>query len=160
MPLCLEKKIALSGRVHMFPCELVRFEPGFGILKYIVEREYRINGVQLLPGDMTCALYWQERPYTLYTWRLRRVGTTLYYFNIADSISLHPHEFIWRDLALDILIDAQGTAHVLDEDEIPGDLDADIARYIRRAKDHILRHFRDILEETNKLLPPCSTAGI
>jgi hypothetical protein len=159
MSLCLEKKLTLAGKVHTFPCELVSFEPGFGILRYVVDREYLIGDTRLLPGDVTCAFYWQDRPYTLYTWRLLRDGSTLYYFNIADSVSLHPREFIWRDLVLDILIDAQGSAHVLDEDELPEDLDADVARYIQRAKDHILLHFRDIIREAEVLLVPCSTAG-
>jgi hypothetical protein len=159
MPLCLEKKLTLSGKVLTFPCELVSFEPGFGILRYVVDREYTISGIRLMPGEVTCALYWQDRPYTLYTWRLPRGGGALYYFNIADSISLQPREFVWRDLALDILIDARGDAHVLDEDEVPAGLDADVARYIQRARDHILLHFRDIIREAEMLLAPCSTAG-
>ncbi len=152
MILCIEKKLTLSGEVRTFSCELIHLDNGFGILKYVIDREYGVKGVRLLPGDMTCALYWEDRPYTLYVWHLKRDGSTSHYFNIADSISLRPHEFIWRDLAVDVLVDGQGKAHVLDEDELPADLSAGLAEYIQKAKDHILAYFRDIIKEADQLI--------
>ncbi len=152
MPLCLEKKHTLSGKVQTYSCELVHFEKGFGILKYMVDREYDIKGTKLLPGDVTCALYWEDRPYTLYIWRLKRDESTLYYFNVADSISVKPHEFTWRDLAVDIFIDAGRTAHTLDEDELPQDLKPELRRYIQNAKAYILSHFNEIATEADKMI--------
>lgn len=149
---CIEKKLTLSGEVRPFSCERIHLDNGFGILKYVIDREYGIKGVRLLPGDVTCALYWEDRSYTLYVWHLKRDGSTLYYFNIADSISLQPHEFIWRDLAVDVLVDGQGKTHVLDEDELLADLSAGLAEYIQKAKDHILAHFRDIIKEADQLI--------
>jgi len=155
MPHCLEKKLTLSGKIQTFFCELVHLEPGFGMLRYVIDREYDIKGIRLLPGDVTCALYWTNRPYTLYVWRLRRERGPLYYFNIADSVSLSPAEFIWRDLTIDILIDAQGTPHVLDEHELPPDLDDGPARYIRQATEHILAGYREISQEAVSLIQRC-----
>ena len=155
MPHCLEKKLTLSGEVQTFSCELVHLEPGFGMLRYVIDREYHINGIRLLPGDVTCALYWTDRPYTLYVWRLGRERRPLYYFNIADSVLLSPAEFAWRDLAVDILIDTQGTAHVLDEHELPEDLDKALARYIKHATEHVLGDYRNIVREADALIPRC-----
>jgi hypothetical protein len=147
-----EKKILLSGEVQTFSCEMVHFAKDFGILKYIINRNYDISGVQLRPGDITFALYWTDRPYTLYIWHLNQQKDTAYYFNIADKISLQPTEFIWRDLAVDILVDVQRNVHVLDEDELPVDLSPELSGYIRMAREHILTHFRNIIQEANTLM--------
>jgi hypothetical protein len=158
MRLCIEKKTLLSGEVHTYPCELLHYESGSGILRYVIDREYDIHGVKLSPGDETIALYWEGRPYTLYVWRRRAVQDTAYYFNIADRISLTPQEFIWRDLTVDILVDGRGV-HVLDEDELPSDLDTGFLRSIREAQAHILSNYPRIINEAvSKLLsfaPPC-----
>ena len=152
MPPCIEKKLTLSGEIHTFSCELVRFEPGFGMLRYVIDREYDIHGVKLASGDETLALYWEDRPYTLYVWRKQTVQDIAYYFNIADRISLTPKEFVWRDLAVDILVDDRGV-HVLDEDELPPGLDAGLLRSIRKAQAHILANLPRIIKEAvEKLL--------
>jgi hypothetical protein len=152
MPRCLEKKLLLSGDVHTYACELVRFEQGFGMLKYVLDSEYTVGGIKLLPGDVTCALYWEDRPYTLYTWDLKRENGVVYYFNIADFVLLRPDEFTWRDLVVDILLDATGHARVLDEHELPPGLDSTISDYIHDAKEHILAHSWEIVEEAKLLI--------
>lgn len=105
-----------------------------------------------MPGDVTIALYWTDRPYTLYIWQIQRSADVAYYFNIADSVSLLPGEFRWRDLAVDILIDSAGIVHILDEDELPADLPAELQNYIFAAKTHVLTGYRDIIVEANSLL--------
>ncbi len=147
MSLCIEKKLTLSGTTQTFSCELLHFEERFGVLRYVIDREYAIGGITLLPGDVTTAFFWEDRPYTLYTWGLGKGKDDLFYFNIADSVRLAREEFFWRDLVVDILIDRQGAAHVLDEHELPQDLDQGLAGYIQRAKDEILGRYSDIMAE-------------
>ena len=152
MPLCIETKLTLSGETKTYRCELLHFGSGFGVLRYVIDREYDVHGVVLAPGDETIALYWEDRPYTLYVWRRQAAQDTIFYFNIADQISLTPQEFIWRDLAVDNLVDSRGV-HVLDEHELPADLDADLGRYINEAQAHILVHYEDIIQKAHMLLP-------
>jgi hypothetical protein len=149
---CIETKILLTGAVHQYPCELLYFENTFGILRYAVDKEYHVSGMRLVPGDVTLALYWTDRPYTLYIWQMNASKRAAYYFNIADNISLLPGEFRWRDLAVDILIDSAGTVHVLDEDELPADLPVKLQCSILAAKAHVLTRYRDIIIEANSLL--------
>ena len=149
MPLCTEKKILFSGEVLTFPCELVHLDNGMGVLKYVIDRSYDISGIKLLPGDITIALYWIDRPYTLYIWRLNQGKDTAYYFNIADRISLQPQEFIWRDLVVDVLVDTQKKVHVLDENELPVNLIPELAHYIQSAKSLILREHHEIIREAD-----------
>ena len=147
MTTCIEKKILLSGEHHEYACELAYFTNTFGVLRYIVDRRYLVNGISLQPGEITDAFYWIDRPYTLYSWRRDRPGGELYYFNIADSVSLTRTAFIWRDLVVDILVDANNSAYVLDEKDLPSRLSPDLRDYIGHAKSHILTHRRDIIAE-------------
>jgi hypothetical protein len=156
MALCLEKKHTLSGSVQTYSCELVSLRNGVGILRYVIDREYDVAGYRLSPGDRTLAVYWTGRPYTLYVWFRKGPRDRAYYFNIADSIALSSREFLWRDLAVDILVDPSGIPRVLDEHELPPDLPADLAGYIARARDHVLERFRDIIKEADEIL----TAGM
>jgi hypothetical protein len=156
MTVCIEKKLTLSGAIEVFECKLLHVDNGFGALKYVIDREYTVNGITLHPGDITYALYWNTRPYTLYIWHTN--GKQIhYYFNIADNISIQPKEIAWRDLSIDILIDADGNVHVLDEDELPLGLPAGLVGYIQSAKAHVLDHYKQIVFEVRSIL---KTRGI
>ncbi len=147
---CLEIKHTLSGRTQTYSCELLQYKSGFGVLRYVIDREYDIAGHKLLPGDITFGLYWEDRPYTLYVWDLGRISTRLYYFNIADSITLRPVEFVWRDLTVDILIDARGGTRILDEHELPHNLTQELKLYIRRAVDLVMNQHQEIIREAEE----------
>jgi len=151
MSICIEKKLTLSGRVYLFECELLLLNSDLGVLKYIIDREYAIDGIKLQPGDITHALYWVNRPYTLYIWHLTG-DRVVHYFNIADRISLQPREFVWRDLAVDIVIDDGRHVRVLDEDELPDNLDPELSRYIQNAKATIVQAHASIIHEANVIV--------
>lgn len=150
MPRCLEIKHTLDGATHSFACDLVRLESGVGILRHVIDRTYVVGGTTLQPGEVTWALFWEDRPYTLYVWRLR--SGPVFYFNIADSVLLQPGRFSWRDLAVDILISTTGQAQVLDEHELPPDLPYELAQHVRDATAHVLANFHAIIEEAESLL--------
>src|SRR5512134_2347811 len=150
MTLCREIKHTLSGAVQTYACELLEYEPGFGMLRYVVDRVYDIGGHTLQPGDVTHALYWEGRPYTLYVWDLGSRGGRIFYFNIADSIALGREEFVWRDLAIDVLIDAAGGIDILDEHELPPDVAPELRLYIDEAVDLVVRLHGEIIREANE----------
>jgi uncharacterized protein len=147
MSTCVEQKVLLSGELQEYQCELALLTDTFGIIRYIIDREYHIDGIRLHPGEVTMAFYWTNRPYTLYTWRQDKPGQEIYYFNIADSLSLARTKFVWRDLVVDILVDEYENVHILDEDELPSDLNPKIRDYIERAKQHLLTHYHQIIAE-------------
>jgi hypothetical protein len=53
---CRKIKHTLSGGSETYACELVGYEPGFGMLRYVVDHERDISGHRLLPGDVFLAL--------------------------------------------------------------------------------------------------------
>lgn len=146
LPSCRETKFTLSGETKSYPCELLHYEPGFGVLRYVIDREYDISGVKLVPGDETIALYWEDRPYTLYIWRTKAAVEPAYYFNVADRITLSPQTFAWRDLVVDVLVDKRGV-QVLDDHELPRDIDPDLKKYIDVATAHLLKQYKRIILE-------------
>jgi hypothetical protein len=150
MQQCREIKHTLFGDTQTYSCELLQYEPGFGVLRYVVDREYNISGHKLLPGDITYGLYWEDRPYTLYVWDLSRINSKLYYFNIADSISLRSEEFVWRDLTIDVLIDTDNAARILDEQELLPDLAQGLREYIRTAVDLVVEKHQEIIREAEE----------
>ncbi len=152
MQQCREIKHTLSGDTQTYLCDLLQYKPGFGVLRYIIDREYNVSGHRLLPRDVTYGLYWEDRPYTLYVWDLSRIKSKLYYFNIADSISLQPEEFIWRDLTIDILIVADGRIQVLDEQELPPNLSQELRGYIRRGVNLVIGKHREIIREAEEYI--------
>ncbi len=156
MSMCVEQKVMLSGELHEYHCDLALFTDTFGVFRYIIDREYHVDGITLHPGEVTTAFYWTNRPYTLYTWRHDKPGWEIYYFNIADRVSLARTEFVWRDLVVDILVDEHKKVHILDEDELPSDLNPELRDYIERAKHHLLTHYHQIIAEVKH----CFTEGL
>jgi hypothetical protein len=158
MSICIEKKTALSGRVDLFTCELLFLERDFGILKYVVDREYRVHNSTLLPGDITYGFYWSSRPYTLYVWPRKGAGA-IYYFNVADSITLSHREFAWRDLVVDVVVESDLNAVVLDENELPDSLSPELRTAIFSGRDTVLNTYRRIIEEVKSVCSGASTGN-
>jgi uncharacterized protein len=135
---CLEIKRKLDGTEQRFACELVALQPPVAVLRYLVDREWRVSDIRLSPGCVTYAVYWTDRPYNVYWWVDAQGESLGYYFNVADSVRLTAELVQWRDLSLDVLVHNDGTAEVLDEHELPPDLDDRLRRYIVKAKNEVL----------------------
>ena len=132
--------------------------PGRGVLRYVLDREYLVGGVRLSPGDVTEALFWEDRPYTLYLWRTRDRGS-VYYFNIADSVSLCAEKFVWRDLVIDILVEPGQEPRILDEDELPHDLPSCLQAYIQSATRRLLASYDAVIQEAQFIINGIQQSG-
>ena len=152
MNTCIEIKQTLSGTVEQFACELVALEENYGILRYRILERVSVGDVLLVPGAVTYAVYWIGRPYNVYWWRDPQGETLAFYCNIADSTTLSPAEFRWRDLTLDILIHPNGEIAILDQDQLPSDLPGPLRNYIDLAKQHVVDNAREIVEEVQELV--------
>jgi len=150
-PACREVKHLLSGEVRTFDCELISLDEDFGILRYILEKPYVVNNQILPENTQTYAFYWESQPFTLYRWFAPQGGHLGDYFNIADRIHLSNLQFEWRDLIVDVFVSPQGKISLLDENELPADIDGNLARYIDQSTQFIIGNHRKILSELNSL---------
>jgi hypothetical protein len=149
---CLEIKRKLDGREQTFACGLVALTASHGILRYVVDRDIRLSGVGIFPGCVSYAVYWPDRPYNAY-WFVEPSGRSLaFYFNIADSTALAADVFRWRDLTLDVLVLPDGSAEVLDADELPADLEPALRDYVFAARDAILAAPRALSQEVRAVV--------
>ena len=153
MRFCQEVKYSLSGSKTIFPCELVAFGEYRAVLKYTIDRRWKVEELTLVPGTVTYGFYWQERPYNLYWWIDPRGKTVAHYFNLCDSTRITVEEVMWRDLIVDILVLPDGRASVLDEPELPDYLSGDLEEYISSARELVLGTHAAIIEEARNALP-------
>lgn len=112
-----EIKRTLDGAEHVFRCSLLRRSDDWAALRYVAETAHMVGSLRLPPGTETVAHYWTGRPYTAYHW-LDPEGRTLgIYLNAASDVEITRGAVRWQDLALDVLVTAQGGVEVLDDDE-------------------------------------------
>jgi hypothetical protein len=118
-----EVKRTLAGREKHFACRLIAGDAHAAVLLWIAPEAMNVHGVALPPGTISFGHFWDDRAYNVYHW-LGPDGQTLgYYFNIADQTRVAPGRLEWLDLALDVLATPAGRLEVLDEHELPPDLD-------------------------------------
>ncbi len=100
-------------------CEIIAMDPPRQArLRYVTDRAYAIEGVELPAGTVTDAMYWADRPY--HVWKFttadgRHLG---YRFDICTDTFIWPEKLIWTDLELDLWIPRSGEPHWQDEDEM------------------------------------------
>lgn len=133
-----EVKTTLAGRVERFVCDVVERNGERVVVLYRMPAARDLHGVWLPEGALTVGYFWRSRPYNLYHWLHPDGRTIAYYFNVGDVVRLEEHEIEWHDLAVDVLATPEGRVSVLDEDELPPDLDEATRRYVEAARDEIL----------------------
>jgi hypothetical protein len=145
-----EIKRTVDGVEHVFRCSLVRRSDDWAALRYVSEAAHVVGSLQLPPGTETMAHYWTGRPYTAYHW-LDPEGRTLgVYLNAASGVEITRDAVRWQDLALDVLVTAQGGVEVLDEDQAR-DAPAWAQPAIAHARELLLRQGPAIASEVAEL---------
>lgn len=145
-----EIKRTVDGAEHVFRCSLVRRSDDWVALRYVSKAAHMVGSLRLPPGTETIAYYWTGRPYTAYHW-LDPEGRTLgVYLNAASSVEITRDAVRWQDLALDVLVTAQGGVEVLDEDQAR-DAPAWAQPAIARARELLLRRGAAIAAEVAAL---------
>jgi len=146
-PLVLERKVRLDGTHDDFMCEPLLVRPGErAVLRYRVDRDWVVAGGALVvpKGAVNLAHYWMDRPYNVYHFVVG-ARTLAYYCNVAEPTAIRDDLVEYVDLAVDVLIDPNGTATVLDEDELPDDLAPARRKHIAKALEELLSHPRRLV---------------
>jgi len=146
-----EIKHTLAGERKTFDCELLHCSPGEAVVIYRMPRDVQLEDIELRRGTLSLGYFWQDRPYNAYHWIDERFDSVALYFNISDRTQIGERTIEWRDLAVDILISPDGRCRVLDEDELPPDMDPALRAYVDAARDELCREPLSRLGEYDKL---------
>jgi predicted RNA-binding protein associated with RNAse of E/G family len=114
-------------------------------------RDRWLEDILLRENTLSLGYFWEDRPYNAYHWIDPRGDTVALYFNLSDRTRIGEQTIEWRDLAVDILISPDGRCRVLDEDELPPDLDRGLLERIRATRDDLCRKPLSRLDEYDKL---------
>ena len=145
-----ETKIALDGRKVTFPCRALDLHVGEdAVLLFRTPRAWIVeaHAIRVPAGSYSFGYFWVDRNVNAYHW-VRKDGTSLgVYFNVATDTRITATEVIWRDLALDYWVGADGLTVFLDEDEVPKDLPPDLDRIVRMTRDGLAVNGRALAVE-------------
>jgi uncharacterized protein len=148
-----EVKITLSGKVDRFVCDVASRTADEVVVLYRLPGATEVHGVSLPAGTLTVAYFWTERPFNLYHWVAPDGRTLAHYFNVGDVTRLSSTFLEWHDLAVDVLATPDGRVRVLDEDELPPDLDSAVRRHVEAARDRILGDLPALIREADARSP-------
>jgi predicted RNA-binding protein associated with RNAse of E/G family len=108
------------------------------VVLWIAPAAMRVHGIDLPAGTISFGHFWADRHYNVYHWVDAEGRTIGFYFNLADRTRISEASLEWRDLVIDILATPAGRLDVLDEDELPVAVDAEVAAHITDGKAAIL----------------------
>lgn len=157
MSYCQEVKRTYFGKTVIADCHLQYLGNGDGVLKYYFKDTWNVDGLILQPPMYTLGYYSEKKPYNVYCWFTKSHKLIAYYFNIVDQTKLRPDVFEFRDLIVDVLVYPNLQFSVLDEDEIPQNIDLEVYDLIYRAKDYIIHNLDEVISEVEREIKPFSS---
>lgn len=150
-PPVVEVKERLDGSRQEFACALLARSATEAVLLYETRQAWPVApGLTVPPGTRSLGYYWVARPYNAYHWLTPAGGTLALYVNLSDRTRLAPDRLHWRDLIVDLLVTPDGRCRVLDEDELPPDLDPALRMRIAAARDAVLAGHPALLAEVER----------
>ena len=146
-----EIKTTLAGERKTFACELLQATATDAVVVYRMPTDHQLEDILLRKGTLSLGYFWQDKPYNAYHWIDARLDTVALYFNVSDNTIISAESIAWRDLVVDILITPDGRCRVLDEDELPADIDPELQHYIDQTRGQLCREPLSRLAEYDKL---------
>ena len=147
MEMILEVKETLSGERKEFPCIACDVKQDEAVILYKIPREGRVEDLVLPAGSFSLGYFWATRPYNAYHWVSSKGKTIGLYINISDGARITPQQVVWRDLVVDVLVTPDGRCRVLDEDELPVEMDASLRQRIKVTQDELVSQHESLLAE-------------
>jgi uncharacterized protein len=157
LPVVVEIKRTLAGREKRFDCRLISGDQSQAVVLWVASEPMHVHGIDLPAGTLSLGYFWTDRHYNVYHWLDRSGRTVGFYFNICDRTRIDGQSIEWRDLVVDVLSTPAGRLEVLDEDELPADLDAETMTHIEAGKRAVLASPAALiaeLEDSSRALLP------
>ena len=142
-----EIKQNLFGKTKEYQCVLLERRRSAVTLVYTLPSSINMKHLVLPKGTISIGHFWQARHYNCYHF-INDPGETLAaYFNVCLPPQIAEQHIYWQDLVIDVLKVPGEAPLVLDEEELPEDLDSSLAQTIFTARDQLLRNLNDLLLE-------------
>ena len=145
-----ELKTRLDGGCQRFDCECLRAGEDETVVTYRLPSAIRLEDVWLPQGCLSLGYFWEARSYNAYHWVDDNRHTLALYFNVCDNTRITPEQVAWRDLTVDVLITPDLRCRVLDEDELPDDLEPELLAYINDTRDALCAEPERLLREFDR----------
>lgn len=143
----LEIKEKLSGTRHKFASALLHRGAREAVSLYVLPADGGLGGVPLRAGTRCLGFFWEDRPYNVY-YAVDDAGALLVcYINLSDRTTITPEAIEWRDLIVDVVITPDSVCRVLDEDELPADLDPTLAASITATTNDLIANHPALLAD-------------
>ncbi len=142
-----EVKTTLAGERKEFECDLLKLAKDEVVVIYRMPRDRQLEDLLLPRGTISLGYFREDQAYNAYHWLDKQRQTLALYFNICDNTHISVDQVAWRDLILDILITPDLRCRVLDEEELPDDLDSDLLTYINTTRDQLCSSSSLLLSE-------------
>jgi protein associated with RNAse G/E len=137
-----EVKTLLSGERIEYPCSLLEQTPDRLVLSYSISMAERIAELDLPAGSTSYGYYWPQHPYNVYHWMDPDGKTLGFYVNLSGPVFIGEDYVEWTDLVIDVLILPDPTlgyrVQVLDEDEVPDDIDGSLKLHLVSALHEVM----------------------
>ena len=146
----LEYKRTYSGELQIFKCTLAKRTDDELVLIYRISKLMRFAGVDFPPDSRSFGFYWKDRNYNVYHWKDPQGNTLLSYFNISKDTKINHNKVEWLDLIVDIAVHPDGRIEILDEDEIPENMNSHDLLIIQRTRGEILGNLEVLVRELDE----------
>jgi uncharacterized protein len=137
-----EIKQLLSGERLEFPCQLLEQTSDRLVLRYYISAAAQVADLNLPAGTLSYGYFWQQHPYNLYHWMDSSGKTLAFYINLSGPLFIGDDYLEWTDLVIDVLVVPDDTlgyrVQVLDEDEVPEDVDGALKHHILSALHEVM----------------------
>jgi predicted RNA-binding protein associated with RNAse of E/G family len=147
-----EIRLHIKKPPQEFICDLLHHEEKHVVLHYITPVSNTVDATPIEKGSVTIAHYWSDRNYIFWMFKKPDASIIGYLFHIARDIEIGEDCVRYMDLELDIWFTPDGSASVLDEDEVKdyynkGIFDDRTIALIEGQKKTILKNFRTIIKD-------------
>ena len=109
-----------EGGISRAECRLLARDEEHVALFHPLRDRWEVGPLVIAPPSFTLAFYWADVPYNLYVWFEESGSFEGAYFNIVrpEGFRLDEGTLHYRDCILDLLLEHDGSEHVLDREEL------------------------------------------
>jgi len=147
-----ERKIRYDSKFVDYKCWLLRDQNQSRVLFHIIKESFTMQfnqfNITIPVGSYRIAYYWKNRPYNLYFWRDKKGKYLASYFNIVKNTKFEERMVSFEDLIIDVLALPNGEYFILDENELPKELERFENGTVKSALETLLKSINDVLSQT------------